>query len=248
MQKNVWFFSFSLILALKCSNAVAATAPGLVGTRASGPDDPAAGQYMTYEAQYRKLILGGFDSRLRAREGLTVLFKINRNGTLSNVTLFGTSGSPTFDLAAIETVVTAAPMPIPPQGKTTDYFDGLPGRIDFVPSANVSTSRKETKLPIEPFVHKIPLNVISRYPGVFSKSDLISWKNQRLIRKSYAPQLLYRQGSSDEAAINQVLKNEIYNYFSDWARFFSTHRSADKAELEAVKARLLAKYKILWKN
>lgn len=125
------FFLVSLMFGLSSLPTFAETAPGLVGTRATCPEREE--HYLGYEQSYRTRILSNM-VECSAPEAFTILFRIDKTGAAKDISIFDSSKSQNYDVAAIEAFLTSFPIQKPPEGKTLTYYGNLlPGRVDFKP-------------------------------------------------------------------------------------------------------------------
>lgn len=219
------------------------TAPGLVNTLVTKSADQNDFRYRKYQEGYKTKILSNFKSS-PAPEGFTLLFRVDKSGSLHDASVFDTSHNQHFNLAAIEALLTSFPLVAPPSGETlTSYDNLLPGRVDFKPE---KVEKAKTNKLVQ--IHLIPLEVLNRYPKAFRREELESSQN-KLVSTIQLPLPPYKNlpGTSNDHSIESVIGKELASFFAAWRDFFSKHKVASKDELTSYGNSLLDKFKNLKK-
>jgi hypothetical protein len=232
-------FVLSMMLGFCHLPTLADTAPGLVNTRTTNLESD--NRYLAYEEACKTKILNNFNETT-APQGFTLLFKIQKDGIPTDISVFDTSKDGYFDVLAIESLLTSCPLEAPPAGKTLDFYDGLlPSRVDFKPQ-KVSKSAKNRNLE----VHAIPLEVANRYPGIFTKDEL-SDRSNMVVYQGELPKPPYEAmpGTSHDHTVESVIGKDLTQYFSAWMAFFAEHKTASREELSNHRDFLLQKLKTL---
>lgn len=234
-------FCCALLVVFIASNNLpshADTAPGLINTRAMCPEIDI--RYLDYEQAYKERITSNMTETI-APEGFTILFKIDRDGLAKDISVFDSSKSKKYDVNALETFLTSFPLNKPYPGKTLDYYQGLlPGRVDFKPRKFQKKVDTEKNF----IVHAIPLDVLNRYPGRFTKGELTEKNNLLQVTENLPFKALpVLPGTSHDRLPETILGTGLPAFFSAWCRYFQEHKTPSRDDLLKQRDLLLQKFK-----
>jgi hypothetical protein len=183
--------------------------------------------------------------------GAIALFSITPEGKIRDCILGLSSDSNTRDFACLEAIYGSSPLPPPTQelvqnSCNTKYRPGTQrAQIDFYETKYP----KQFALPTEfkdsalkhvqgkdkgndvVFLHLLPLDVMNRYPGLFSIDELSSSEN---VKELSTKGLL---GPSAKSTIHKVFANtSIKQFFSNWEDFFCSHPNTTREQLLEFRA------------
>lgn len=161
----------------------------------------------------------------------TVKCEMGGDGALYDVEISQSSGDNQFDLECLESVLGA------------DYFYGKHDFRKLIPLSITFTKNSETdhaNSPVQTYfeknvdqkqegclaVYKIPVDVLSRYPGVFTESEILSSSNLLIAKDSW----------NIQAKEQYPWLRGIYRTI--WSPFFLQHPKATKEEILAQAALL----------
>lgn len=240
--KNI-FVTLAVVATLQPAS-LANGVPGIIGRRV-GITAPSL-----TDIEYDKSVLRRLQANLQmigsseAKTKSAVIFHIEKDGAISNVTFFP-SGTLNADLAAVEAVLSSSPLPAPPKTKDLDYYNGAPGRLDFgEPIVDQAvkvfySGHPELKGNVE-LLHLLPTDILNRYPGVCDAKEIFGCDNLMPVKVKD----VRRPSNKVEAlsATEFLQGTELSSFFEEWNRFFRTHPITTRSELFAEAARLRKLY------
>lgn len=174
-------------------------------------------------------------------------FSITADGKIKDFSIGPSSGNPSADFACAEAIISSSPLPEPPK----ENYIGHPPKsainldkrtqIDFyqtnypkyfqLPISYSNTAApffdgNESRRNQEVALHLIPLDVVQRYPGLFTTAELSARDNCVGIPIA---------GLFDEMAGNSAHKvianTTVKKFFASWEEFFASHKAASKEEI-----------------
>lgn len=202
-------------------------------------------EYVEYDNTVKKRILGNYVAPTEAYphpNGIQATVRILRDGTIGSVKLMFARRDPEIQFSLLEAIYSCAPFPPVPE-----YEDGVSKFardqnfvLDLSKLENLGPALAQTQNVDLPVVkrhprdtvtlHLIPLDVLNRYPGVFSRSELLATENLKLLPK--ATSLNYTS--------YPVPSKNVMSFFKAWEGFFSTHPKASREEIMSAKERAVA--------
>lgn len=228
---------------LQCPVVTAQGVPGIVGRRCgiTGPS--------LSDIEYDKGILRRLQANLQIADSAqgaksAVLFHIEKDGAISNVTLYP-SGAIRADLAALEAVLSSSPLPAPPKTKDLEYYNGALGRLDFGEPAvdqavKVFYSAHPKLKGKVGLLHLMPADILHRYPGICDEKEIFGSENLIPVRLK---DISTRRPSNETVSASEFLQGtKLSSFFDEWNRFFRMHPTTTRSELFAEAARLRKAY------
>lgn len=159
------------------------------------------------------------------------------DGRLRDIRLVGKSKNIADNFAILEAVYASSPVPWEPlktsnphgPSKTIERPRQL--NIEFGFGNKGSRSHKnrnhESQKGASVALHLIPADVLTRYPGLFSASEIGSKDNIYMLQT---------EGLMGSAPSGTRLSNrKVLEFFSSWEKFFANHRSASREEVLALR-------------
>lgn len=192
-----------------------------------------------------------------AHKGARATMLIHPDGKIKDVWLSESSGKTAADFACFEAILSASPLPSPPvekegssctyrftpgpQRETIDFYETNMPKYFHIEKAPFSSNQFfETNPKLKgqfALIHLIPVDVLQRYPGLFTEVELTDLANL----KPVPLQGLIEIGK-DFTTQRFLLNPDVKAFFSDWESFFEIHRSSTKKEVLSFSKTLLTKY------
>lgn len=178
-------------------------------------------EFQKYHTVLKQMVDRNLSQSVLRQKPVTIRFFLTSDGFIYDVTVYKSSGDSTVDLACIDAVCSASPLPAPPELRLAPPTVERGGKL--IPPRYFSTGihyfyfpqnyfplRTPQKL-VEPLSFRvIPNEVIYRYPGLFSAEELASKSNQ---------------------VIPYPKETIVEDTRFQWARFFQAHKTATKSDI-----------------
>lgn len=195
------------------------------------------------------------NSNSEGRGGVISGFVLKKDGKIRDVSIGQSSGKNASDFACFEAILGSSPLsPAPSPESQRDQWI----RIDFFESRTpyFESAIKKAELTTEDFyknnpslkttavpLHLIPLDVLTRYPGLFSEKELVGLGNLKAIPIKGLISI------DEEATTRRSLGNShIVNFFQEWEKFFETNKSPTKTDILSFRDELTKKYSSVFTN
>jgi TonB family protein len=184
-------------------------------------------------------------------KGVIASMVVETDGKIRDVSLSESSGKDAADFACLEAILTASPLPLSSSIKSRQHM-----QVDFYESRMPYFQIEKGPFNSEQFfasrldlkekavaLHLIPVDVLQRYPGLFTVKELDSADNL----KALPLEGLIEVGS--KYTTQRFLANpKVKGFFADWENFYSTHGTPTKAEIIGFRGELEKKYMGLFLN
>ncbi|MBA4027132.1 MAG: hypothetical protein C0473_02720 [Cyanobacteria bacterium DS3.002] len=214
--------------------------------------------FKTYHREIEKRIYKNLvdpNSSLEGRGGVIAGFALKKDGKIRDVSIGQSSGKNASDFACFEAILGSSPLSAAPspENQREQWF-----RIDFYESRSpyFEPAIRKADLTADEFyknnpslkaravpLHLIPLDVLTRYPGIFSETELIGLGNLKAIPIDGLISI------DEEATTRRTLGNlKVKEFFHDWENFFETHVEPKKADIVSFRDELIKKYSSLFIN
>jgi hypothetical protein len=212
--------------------------------------------FKTYHGEVEKRIYKNLvdpDRSLEGRGGVIAGFALKKDGKIRDVSIGQSSGKNSSDFACFEAILGSSPLrPAPSPENQRDQWI----RIDFFESktpyfeskirkAELTTDEfyknnhalKTTAVPL----HLIPLDVLTRYPGIFTETELTGLGNLKAIPMKGLISV------DEKATTRRSLGNpQVKEFFHDWENFFVAHEQPTKDAIVSFREELTKKYASLF--
>jgi hypothetical protein len=147
-------------------------------------------------------------------------FDLNDSGEILNAFVVKSSGVYQIDADCLEAVCSLSPTPI---GNSHGYISHM--EIDFTKLQKLEDLKKSQPLRQFKnlangvvFIHRIPLPVLKRYPGIFTEPELLDSSN--LCQISVKP-----------IVGRPYWTTQIQNHLQAWSDFYRLHEHSDRSEI-----------------
>jgi hypothetical protein len=174
-----------------------------------------------------------------ATVGCYLRFRVDKAGFIKRIRVVHSSGVEDFDFDCLCTVLSSAPLDKSLNRAREQQFYLANGQIGTeslnairrLNTMNRAKFRQRTNFtPDQYFLcNAVPLDVLFRYPGLFSEADVCNEDNLRAIPKTFFEK-------RNTPALDCIVANKsLLKFYRKWAIFFRDHSQATKADIQTFR-------------